>query len=193
MKRGRQVASVALVVLFAFFAYESLQLSLSDAIGPGAGFFPFWLSVLGSILGAILLVQLKLGHAELTGEFTFEREGTHNVVLMLAGLIVAAVCSRCWASVSPCCCWSSTSSFSRSMRRTGLRDRDHGARRQLRRLSPFLRSPPGAATGRHPGRLWAALAFGSGLVADEQRGNPMASLRNFLPFLRVGQTSPTRG
>jgi hypothetical protein len=91
MKRGWQVASVALIVLFAFFAYESLQLSLSDAIGPGAGFFPFWLSVLGSILGAILLVQLKLGRAELTGELTFERQGTHNVVLMLAGLIVATV------------------------------------------------------------------------------------------------------
>ena len=91
MKRGWQVASVALVVLFAFFAYESLQLSLSDAIGPGAGFFPFWLSVLGSILCAILLVQLKLGRAELTGELTFERKGTRNVVLMLAGLIVATV------------------------------------------------------------------------------------------------------
>ena len=91
MKRGWQVASVSLVVLFAFFAYESLQLSLSDAIGPGAGFFPFWLSVLGGILCAILLVQLKLGRAELTGEFTFERAGTRNVVLMLAGLIVATV------------------------------------------------------------------------------------------------------
>ena len=91
MKRGWQVATVALLVLFAFFAYESLQLSLSDAIGPGAGFFPFWLSVAGGILGAILLVQLKLGRVELTGEFTFEREGTRNVVLMLAGLIVAAV------------------------------------------------------------------------------------------------------
>jgi putative tricarboxylic transport membrane protein len=91
MKRGWQVATVAMVVLFAFFAYESLQLSLSDAIGPGAGFFPFWLSVFGGILGAMLLVQLKLGRVELTGEFTFEREGARNVALMLAGLIVAAV------------------------------------------------------------------------------------------------------
>ena len=91
MKRGWQLATVALLVLFAFFAYESLQLSLRDAIGPGPGFFPFWLSVLGGILGAILLVQLKLGRAALAGEFTFEREGTRNVALMLAGLIVATV------------------------------------------------------------------------------------------------------
>ena len=91
MKRGWQVATVALLVLFAFFAYEALQLSLRDAIGPGPGFFPFWLAVLGGILGAILLVQLKLGRAALAGELTFEREGTRNVVLMLGGLIVATV------------------------------------------------------------------------------------------------------
>jgi putative tricarboxylic transport membrane protein len=89
MKRGWQAATVGLMVVFAFFAYESLQLSLSDAIGPGPGFFPFWLSVLGAILGAILLVQLKLGRAGIVGEFTFERQGTRDVVLMLAGLVVA--------------------------------------------------------------------------------------------------------
>lgn len=72
MKRGWQVATVALLVLFALFAYESLQLSLHDALGPGPGFFPFWLSVLGGILGA-LLVQLKLGRAALAGELSFER------------------------------------------------------------------------------------------------------------------------
>jgi putative tricarboxylic transport membrane protein len=90
MKRGWQLATVALLVLFAAFAYESLKLSLSDALGPGPGFFSFWLSVLGGILGAILLVQLKLGRAALAGELVFEREGTRRVVLMLAGLIVAA-------------------------------------------------------------------------------------------------------
>ena len=89
MKRGWQAATVVMLVLFAFFAYESLQLSLRDAIGPGPGFFPFWLSVLGGVLGAILLVQLKLGRAELASELTFEKSGTRNVVSMLVGLIVA--------------------------------------------------------------------------------------------------------
>ena len=89
MKRGWQIGTVGLLVLFAFFAYESLQLSLRDAIGPGPGFFPFWLSVIGAVLGAILLVQLKLGRAGLSGQLTFERRGARDVVLMLAGLIVA--------------------------------------------------------------------------------------------------------
>ncbi|HKA45666.1 MAG TPA: tripartite tricarboxylate transporter TctB family protein, partial [Burkholderiales bacterium] len=58
MKRGWQVAAAALLAIFAFFAYESLQLSLRDALGPGPGFFPFWLSVIGGALTVILLVQL---------------------------------------------------------------------------------------------------------------------------------------
>ena len=52
MKRGWQVAVDALLAVFAFFAYESLQLSLRDALGPGPGFFPFWLGVAGAVLAA---------------------------------------------------------------------------------------------------------------------------------------------
>ena len=88
MKRGWQVATVALLVLFGCFAYESLQLSLRDTLGPGPGFFPFWLSVLGGVLGLALLIQLKLGHADLGAEaLTFERAGVRSVVLVVVGLI----------------------------------------------------------------------------------------------------------
>ena len=90
MKRGWQVATVALLVLFAFFAYESLQLSLRDALGPGPGFFPFWLSVLGGVLGLALLIHLKLGRVDLGAEaLTFERAGVRSVVLIVVGLIAA--------------------------------------------------------------------------------------------------------
>ncbi|HZN24330.1 MAG TPA: tripartite tricarboxylate transporter TctB family protein [Burkholderiales bacterium] len=90
MTRGWQAAIVVLLVLFGVFAYESLQLSLRDAIGPGAGFFPFWLSVLGAVLALLLLAQLKLGRAIVgTGELTFDRAGLRNVTLVLAGVIVA--------------------------------------------------------------------------------------------------------
>ena len=90
MKRGWQVATVALLVLFAFFAYESLQLSLRDTLGPGPGFFPFWLSVLGGVLGLALLSHLKLGRVDLGAEaLTFERVGVRSVVLIVVGLIAA--------------------------------------------------------------------------------------------------------
>ena len=90
MTRGWQAAVLALLVLFGLFAYESLQLSLRDAIGPGAGFFPFWLSVLGAALGLLLLIQLRLGRANLgSGELTFPRAGLRSVALVMVGVIVA--------------------------------------------------------------------------------------------------------
>src|SRR5918999_1813933 len=90
MKRGWQAATVALLVLFGFFAYESLQLSLRDTLGPGPGFFPFWLSALGGVLGLILLIQLKLGRTDLGAEaLSFERAGMRSVVLVVAGMIAA--------------------------------------------------------------------------------------------------------
>jgi putative tricarboxylic transport membrane protein len=90
MKRGWQAATVALLVLFGFFAYESLQLSLRDTLGPGPGFFPFWLSVLGGVLGLMLLIQLKLGRADLGAEaLAFERAGVRSVVLVVVGLVAA--------------------------------------------------------------------------------------------------------
>lgn len=90
MKRGWQVASWTLLATFALFAYESFQLSLSDTLGPGPGFFPFWLGVLGIVLTAFLLVQLYLNHVDL-GEATleFNRAGVRSVVLVLAGLTAA--------------------------------------------------------------------------------------------------------
>ena len=90
MKRGWQVATVVLLVLCVVFGYESLKLSLSDSLGPGPGFFPFWLSVIGAVLCAILLVQLKLGRANLETEaLTFDRTGSRDVVRVVIGLVVA--------------------------------------------------------------------------------------------------------
>lgn len=90
MKRGWQAAAVALLVTFAFFVFESYQLSLRDALGPGPGFFPFWLGVLGGVLALILLAQLHLNRVDLgTEALAFDRAGARSVVRVLVGLIVA--------------------------------------------------------------------------------------------------------
>ena len=90
MKRGWQVAAVALLVIFAFFVFESYQLSLRDALGPGPGFFPFSLGILAAVLAVVLLTQLHLGRVDLgTDALVFDRAGLRNAVLVLAGLIVA--------------------------------------------------------------------------------------------------------
>jgi putative tricarboxylic transport membrane protein len=90
MKRGWQIATVTLLVLCAFFAFESFQLSLRDALGPGPGFFPFWLGMLGTVLAVFLLTQLHLNRVDLgTETLVFDRAGVRNAVLVLVGLIVA--------------------------------------------------------------------------------------------------------
>ncbi|MBI3919494.1 MAG: tripartite tricarboxylate transporter TctB family protein [Betaproteobacteria bacterium] len=90
MKRGWQVAAVALLLIFALFAYESLKLSLRDTLGPGPGFFPFWLGLLGAALSVILLLQLHLGRVDVSDEtLTFDRAGTRGVVVVLVGLVAA--------------------------------------------------------------------------------------------------------
>lgn len=87
MKRGWQAALAALLLVFAFFAFESLRLSLRDALGPGPGFFPFWLSVAGGSLGLVLLVQVARGALDYeTHALKFE---LRPVALVLAGLVVA--------------------------------------------------------------------------------------------------------
>jgi putative tricarboxylic transport membrane protein len=87
MTRGWQAAVAVLLVVFAFFAFESLRLSLRDALGPGPGFFPFWLSVAGGLLAAVLLMQTIRGTLDLgTQPLTFE---LRPVALVLGGLIAA--------------------------------------------------------------------------------------------------------
>jgi putative tricarboxylic transport membrane protein len=57
VRRGRQVACVCLLGIFAAALVISLDYSLSDALGPGPGFFPFWLSLIGVVLTAGLLIE----------------------------------------------------------------------------------------------------------------------------------------
>jgi putative tricarboxylic transport membrane protein len=91
LKRGWQVASWTLLSTFALFAYESFQLSLSDTLGPGPGFFPFWLGLLGAVLAVALLVELHLNRVDLGAEaLEFDRAGVRSVVLVMVGLIAAS-------------------------------------------------------------------------------------------------------
>jgi len=52
-----------LCALFGFMAFTAFGYSLSDALGPGAGFFPFWLGTLGMVMSLALLVQSWRGRA----------------------------------------------------------------------------------------------------------------------------------
>ena len=62
----RLVASAVLACLFAVFAtatWLAHGYALKDALGPGPGFFPFWLGLIGAVLSLVLLVQSWRGGA----------------------------------------------------------------------------------------------------------------------------------
>lgn len=58
MRRGWLVAAGTFLVLFAGTIYLSSKLPLLDALGPGPGFFPLILALLGVVLSLVLIVQL---------------------------------------------------------------------------------------------------------------------------------------
>lgn len=57
MRRGRLVACVCLLAVFVAALITSFDYSLMDALGPGPGFFPFWLSLVGALLTLAILIQ----------------------------------------------------------------------------------------------------------------------------------------
>ena len=58
MRQGRLVATGAMLAFCLFALWQSLLLSLTDRLGPGPGFFPFWLALIGIVLSLALLVSI---------------------------------------------------------------------------------------------------------------------------------------
>lgn len=56
MRQGRLIATGAMLVFCVFAIWQSLLLPLTDRLGPGPGFFPFWLALIGAVLAVALLV-----------------------------------------------------------------------------------------------------------------------------------------
>ena len=63
-KLGWQIACLCLLCVFLPALVTSLGYSLTDALGPGPGFFPFWLSLIGGGLSVAMLVQVTLAKAD---------------------------------------------------------------------------------------------------------------------------------
>jgi len=64
MRRPHQVTGVVFLLLAAFVAVESLKLRYYTSMGPGPGFFPFWLAMLLGALAVVMLLQATLGRPE---------------------------------------------------------------------------------------------------------------------------------
>jgi putative tricarboxylic transport membrane protein len=57
MKRPYQITASILFAVSALVAYESLQLKYYTPLGPGPGFFPFWISLCLAVLSLVMFYQ----------------------------------------------------------------------------------------------------------------------------------------
>ena len=92
MRRGWQVACICLLGVFIPALITSLGYSLTDALGPGPGFFPFWLSLIGITLTGAILVQLARGtlFADAGEPILPDREAALQAAAVLIALALAA-------------------------------------------------------------------------------------------------------
>ena len=57
MKRPYQIGGTLFFLFAAFMARESVELKFYTTLGPGPGFFPFWLAVIMMLLSGIMVFQ----------------------------------------------------------------------------------------------------------------------------------------
>lgn len=55
-RQGWLIATGLMLALCLFFLWQSWLLPLTDKLGPGPGFFPFWLSLVGAVFSLVLMV-----------------------------------------------------------------------------------------------------------------------------------------
>jgi len=90
---AERVVLACLCTVFGVMAFIAFGYSLRDALGPGAGFFPFWLGTLGVVLSLALFVQSWRGRAIGEGTQALLPRGDRGwrAAALLAGLVVAAL------------------------------------------------------------------------------------------------------
>jgi putative tricarboxylic transport membrane protein len=89
VRRGRIVACVCLLGIFLATLITSLGYSLMDALGPGPGFFPFWLSLIGAALTVAILIETIRDRSLVGGRILPDREAAIQGGIVLLTLAAA--------------------------------------------------------------------------------------------------------
>lgn len=88
MRRPYQITGTVFLLFSAFIAYESLQLRYYTPLGPGPGFFSFWLSLIFGGLAIIMIVQASIGQAEpMPDDFFSDRIGYLRIGAVVLALV----------------------------------------------------------------------------------------------------------
>jgi putative tricarboxylic transport membrane protein len=91
MQRIHQSAAIGFVAFSAFIVWESLELEYYTSLGPGSGFFPFWLGVVmaGLALGWLVQVSRPAGRPR-EEPFLPDRGGISRILALIGALVVVA-------------------------------------------------------------------------------------------------------
>ncbi|MEO8305393.1 MAG: tripartite tricarboxylate transporter TctB family protein [Betaproteobacteria bacterium] len=90
MRRTYQFTGSILLCLAVYVGYESLKLRYYTTLGPGPGFFAFWLSLILGVLAAAMMLQATFGRPEPMPPDTFADRGGYLRVGAVALAILAA-------------------------------------------------------------------------------------------------------
>lgn len=97
MTRVHQAASLLIIAFSTWVGFEAVHLNYYTRLGPGPGFFPFWLALLMGGLAAVWFVQLRLRPLQgkaidfLPGRAGFLRIAALIISVVIFGLLLERV------------------------------------------------------------------------------------------------------
>lgn len=88
MKRPYQITSLLFIFFSALIAWEALQLRYYTSLGPGPGFFPFWLSIIMILLSAIMFYHATWGKSDpMPADFFASRVGYLKALAVIVAIV----------------------------------------------------------------------------------------------------------
>jgi putative tricarboxylic transport membrane protein len=92
MKRINQITGLVWLLFSVFMARESLRMVYYDDLGPGAGFLPFWASVIQGVLATGILVRATIRPSDpMPADFFATRAGYLRVTAVLVAVALVVV------------------------------------------------------------------------------------------------------
>lgn len=86
MKRPYQIAGLVLLLLAVFIGYEALKLKYYTSLGPGGGFFPFWLSICLGISAVVMIYQATFKQSDpMPEDFFADAKGYLRIGAIILG------------------------------------------------------------------------------------------------------------
>lgn len=87
MRRVYQIASLVFLAFSVYLVFKSRQMEYYADLGPGAGFFPFWLGMLLAVLSITWLIQVSTGpKVPMEKGFIPDRQGLIRILSVLAAM-----------------------------------------------------------------------------------------------------------